>query len=70
MLDSLQMPLIHYNNDFLSARWVDLREKFFVFHVYENALQWREESRGCCSVPIDQVLVHALFGEGCRSHKV
>jgi hypothetical protein len=63
VLDTLHMPLVNNNNDFLAFGIVDFFKKLLVLLVNTDSLPLGEESRHSLNIPVDEVLVHALFGE-------
>jgi len=70
VLDALHMPLVDDDHDFLALGAVDFVEQLFVALVNADPLPLGEESSDSGDIPVDQVLVHALFGEGGSSNQV
>ena len=69
VLNAFQVPLIDENHDFLSGSLVYFGEELLVLLVNEDLLELGEENLSGLRVPVHLVLVHALFGEGRRSHE-
>ena len=68
VLDALKMPLVHENNDLLALSSINLLVEIKVALVDEDLLQSGEEDVCALDVPVDQVLVKALLGEGLGSN--
>lgn len=70
VLDTLHVPLVHNNDNFLALAAIDLFKEFLVLLVNEDLLDLWEEAGGCCDVPVHLVLVHALLTESSWSNHV
>ena len=66
MLNTLEMPLVNKHNNFLGGVLINLSEKILITLVHKDLLKSREEDLCSLSVPVDQVLIKALLGEGLR----
>ncbi len=64
MLDTFKMPLINQDNDLVALSTVYLLVEILIPLVNKDLLQSREEDLRALDVPVDEVLVEALFGEG------
>lgn len=70
MLNTLKMPLIHDNDNFLGFRLFNLFKEVFVLNIDEDTLKLGEESSCAGSIPVDLMLVHALFSESCGANQI
>ena len=61
VLDTFHVPLVDHHHNLLFLGLVDLSEQFSVFIVDEDALEPWEENSSVLNIPVDQVLVKALF---------
>jgi hypothetical protein len=52
VLNSLQMPLVHYNNNFLALSFVKVVKQVLILLIDANTLDLWEESSSCSSVPV------------------
>jgi hypothetical protein len=64
VLDTFKMPLINQDNDLVALSTVYLLVEILIPLVNKDLLQSREEDLRALNVPVDEVLVEALFGEG------
>ena len=64
VLDTLEMPLVHEDDDLLTGALVNLSEQILIALVNKNFLQSGEEDLSALDVPVDQVLIEALLCEG------
>jgi hypothetical protein len=67
MLNTFQMPLIHYYYYFLSFALIDWSEDVLVSLIDEYFLHSREENVCASNVPVDQMLIQAFFCECLRA---
>ncbi len=63
VLNTLDMPLVHKDNDLLCLALIDLLEKILIALVNENLLQSGEEDGRALNIPVDEVLIEALLGK-------
>ena len=66
VLNTLEMPLVNKHNYFLCRVLINLSEKILITLVHKDLLKSGEEDLSGLSVPVDQVLIKALLGEGLR----
>ena len=64
VLDAFHVPLVDDHDNFVALGVVDLFEKLGVALVHANSLPLGEEGGHRSDIPVHEVLVHALFGEG------
>jgi len=63
VLNTFQMPLVNENDNLLTGGFVNLFEEVLIFHINKNSLQLREEHISALSIPVDKMLITALFTE-------
>ncbi len=66
MLDSLKMPLINKNDNFLCRALINLCEEILITLVHKDFLKSGEEDLSRLGVPVDQMLIETLLGEDLR----
>jgi len=66
VLNAFQVPLVHEHDNFLGRALINLGEQVLVTLVHEDFLKSGEEDLGSLSVPVNQMLIEALLGEGLR----
>ena len=64
VLDTLEMPLVHEDDNLLTGALINLSEEILIALVNKNFLQSGEEDLSALDVPVDQVLIKALLCEG------
>ena len=63
VLDTLHVPLVDQDNNFLLRALINLSEKVIVSLINENILEFWEENCEGLNVPVDEIWVQALFTE-------
>lgn len=63
MLDSLHVPLVNDDYDFLVVALVDGRKEVIISLVNKDSLEFREEDIHALDVPVKHVLINTLLGE-------
>lgn len=63
VLDTLHVPLVDQDNNFLFRALINLSEKVIVSLINENTLEFWEENGEGLNVPVDEIWVQALLCE-------
>ena len=61
MLDSLHVPLVYQDDNLLLGAGINSSKQIFVTLVDEDSLEVGEEDVSTLNVPVDHVLIEALF---------